>query len=188
MQILNFILFNPFANALVNQTEKMLPLPIRTKSMILDFARSMGIVFPFAIPIILLIEKYWSMAHGFYLFWPLLILVMFNKDIVNGRSITKRKLGFVIVKNNSESPASQLQCFFRNITCFIWPLEGLISLSGDSRRIGDIIAGTKVIEQPTKSNSTFTSELLKIRVSIELIFFNFLVIVTGIVFRLIFKT
>ncbi|MDW3208466.1 MAG: hypothetical protein R8N23_01265 [Reichenbachiella sp.] len=183
MKFFNFLIFNPFANALVNQVEKTLPLPLRAKSMMLDFARSMGIVFPIVLPLIFVVERYWSFDLGFYLLWPLLTLVMFNKDIVDGRSITKRNLGLAIVKSSSGEPASKLQCFFRNITFFAWPLEALIAFSGTGQRIGDILAGTKIVNQPKISNSTFTSELLKVHISIELILVNILVIGIGIVLQ-----
>jgi len=183
MKFLNFLIFNPFANALVNQVEKTLPLPLRAKSMMLDFARSLGIVFPIALPSIFVMEHYWSFDFGFYVFWPLLTWVMFNKDIVGGRSITKRRLGLAIVKSSTGEPASKLRCFFRNITCFVWPIEALIAFSGPGQRIGDMVAGTKIVNQPKVSNSTFTFELLEVHISIELILVNILVIGIGIVLQ-----
>tara|TARA_Y100001972_G_scaffold11163_1_gene12090 strand:+ start:4103 stop:4501 length:399 start_codon:yes stop_codon:yes gene_type:complete len=118
--------------------------------------------------------------YDFYLFWPFLILVMFNKDIIGGRSIAKRQFGFAIVKYRSGEPASQLQCFIRNITCIIWPLEALITLTASQQRIGDFISGTKVIEQPPEDNLSFTAELLNTKITFQLILGNILVIVAGV--------
>lgn len=42
-------------------------------------------------------------------------------------------------------PASPIQCFVRNLFLFLWPLEALILFFSPIRRIGDVVAGTKVI-------------------------------------------
>jgi uncharacterized RDD family membrane protein YckC len=184
MQIIDSLLFNPFANALSERAEKMWPLTSRAQVMMSDFARGMGVLAPFLIILFILDLYYPTNKMGLYSFWPMVVIVMFNKDIVGGRSIAKRKSGFAIVKYRTAEPASQLQCFIRNVTCLIWPIEALLAFGGAEQRIGDFIAGTKVVEQSPLDNSTFTAELLKTRVSPMIILVNIAVIATGIIAQL----
>lgn len=69
----------------------------------------------------------------------------FCKDIVNGRSIGKRATQTQVIDNNTGQVASPLKCFIRNIFCVIWPVEVILTLINPSRRIGDMVAGTKVV-------------------------------------------
>lgn len=71
--------------------------------------------------------------------------IYFCKDSINGRSIGKRALKLQVVENSSGKAASPIRCFVRNIFCVIWPIEVIMTLIKPSRRIGDIVAGTKVI-------------------------------------------
>ena len=71
--------------------------------------------------------------------------VYFCKDCINGRSIAKRILKLQLVDNTSGQVASPLKCFVRNIFCVLWPIEVLVALINPSRRIGDRIAGTKLV-------------------------------------------
>lgn len=94
----------------------------------------------------------YAMLFGFSLY--------FCKDVINGRSAAKRILKFQVVNNNTLLPASPLQCFVRNIFCVIWPVEFIVSLFNSSRRIGDRVAGTRLVpydataEQP-KANVAY---------------------------------
>lgn len=80
--------------------------------------------------------------------------IYFCKDCINGRSIAKRILKLQVVDNSTGQVASPLKCFIRNIFIIIWPIEGIIALTNPSRRLGDRVAGTKIvvydpkIEQP----------------------------------------
>jgi uncharacterized RDD family membrane protein YckC len=71
--------------------------------------------------------------------------IYFCKDCVNGRSIAKRILKLQVVDNLTEQVASPLKCFIRNIFIVIWPIEGIIALINPSRRLGDRVAGTKLV-------------------------------------------
>ena len=71
--------------------------------------------------------------------------LIFNKDIYLGRSVAKRVLKFQIVDNNSNMPSNPLRCFVRNLTIIIWPIEVLFTLVNKQRRLGDYIAGTKLV-------------------------------------------
>ena len=71
--------------------------------------------------------------------------VYFCKDCINGRSIAKRILKLQLVDNTTGQVASPLKCFARNIFCVLWPVEVVVALINPSRRIGDRVAGTKLI-------------------------------------------
>jgi uncharacterized RDD family membrane protein YckC len=81
----------------------------------------------------------------------------FCKDSINGRSLGKRALKLQIVENSNGKVASPIRCFIRNIFCVIWPIEVIVTLASPSRRIGDMVAGTKVVpfdaeRKPSKIN------------------------------------
>lgn len=69
----------------------------------------------------------------------------FCKDCIKGQSIAKRALKLQVVENSTEEIASPLRCFVRNIFIIIWPIEVIVTMVNPSRRIGDMVAGTKVI-------------------------------------------
>jgi uncharacterized RDD family membrane protein YckC len=69
----------------------------------------------------------------------------FCKDIINGRSIAKRILKLQVVDNSTGQPASPLKCFVRNLFCILWPIEVIVALTNPERRLGDRIAGTKLV-------------------------------------------
>lgn len=68
----------------------------------------------------------------------------FNKDICMGRSFAKRILKLQIIDIKTGLPANSLKCFLRNLTIIIWPVEVIVGLVNNERRIGDFIAGTKL--------------------------------------------
>lgn len=67
------------------------------------------------------------------------------KDSIQGRSVAKRATKLQVVENASGKVASPLRCFVRNLTFFLFPLEVIVALVNPSRRIGDFIAGTRVV-------------------------------------------
>lgn len=73
------------------------------------------------------------------------VALYFCKDIINGRSIAKRILKLQIVDNATGRVATPLQCFVRNIFCVLWPIEVIVAITNTSRRLGDIVAGTKLL-------------------------------------------
>ena len=69
----------------------------------------------------------------------------FCKDVINGKSIAKRILKLQVVDNSTGQVASPIKCFVRNILCVLWPLEVIVAMTNPSRRLGDRIAGTKLV-------------------------------------------
>jgi len=72
----------------------------------------------------------------------------------NGRSIAERILKLQVVNNSTGQVASPIKCFIRNLFIILWPIEAIVALKNTSTRIGDRVAGTKLvvfnptIEQP----------------------------------------
>ena len=89
----------------------------------------------------------------------------FCKDCVNGRSIAKRILKLQVVDNSTGQVASPIKCFIRDLFIVLWPIEAIISLINTSRRLGDRIAGTKLV--------TFDSTLEQPKINIENIKYDY---------------
>jgi uncharacterized RDD family membrane protein YckC len=77
----------------------------------------------------------------------LFISLYINKDIIRGQSIAKQIMKFQIVSNSTGKVATIYQCFIRNLFLFfLGPIEVIMSTINPSRRIGDIVAGTKLVD------------------------------------------
>jgi uncharacterized RDD family membrane protein YckC len=70
----------------------------------------------------------------------------FCKDCLHGRSIAKRIFGLQVVNNDSGTTASPLSCLIRNLFGILWPIEVVVSFFDTSRRLGDRIAGTRLVK------------------------------------------
>lgn len=127
----------------------------RLGSMILDHFIMTMIAMVFFIPMMVKVfSNAFTITHeqaemdfgGPFLYVAVLgFALYFCKDIVNGRSIGKRATQTQVIDNNTGQVASPLKCFIRNIFCVIWPVEVILTLINPSRRIGDMVAGTKVV-------------------------------------------
>ncbi len=69
----------------------------------------------------------------------------FCKDIINGRSIAKRILKLQVVDNSTGQVATPIQCLIRNILCVLWFVEVVVAMTNTNRRLGDRLAGTKLV-------------------------------------------
>lgn len=77
-----------------------------------------------------------------------IMAVYMNKDAINGRSPAKRILGARVVNMSDGQTASPMKCMVRNLTLIFWPIEALLALlTSDRRRLGDYLAGTRVVMQ-----------------------------------------
>lgn len=128
----------------------------RLASMLLDHFIMSIIAVLFSIPaIILTFSNFFQVSHedqdtdifGGNLFYFSLIgfALYFCKDVIDARSPGKRILKSQVVNMSDELPASPIKCIVRNIFCVFWPIEVMVTLFSPSRRIGDFVAGTKVI-------------------------------------------
>jgi len=69
----------------------------------------------------------------------------FCKDCIYGQSFAKKELNLQVINNKTGQIANPLRCLVRDLFIIIWPVEVIILLSNPSRRLGDFVAGTKVI-------------------------------------------
>jgi len=84
--------------------------------------------------------------NGPFLYVNLLgFALYFCKDSVNGQSIAKRILKLQVIDSRTGLVASPMKCLIRNLSIILWPVEVLASLINTSRRLGDRIAGTKLV-------------------------------------------
>ncbi len=97
----------------------------------------------------------------------------FNKDIYLGRSPAKRILKLQIVDIKTNRPANPLKCLVRNLTLVLWPIEAIVGLINNERRIGDFIAGTKLTTydpEQHKDSANWTLIAISIIVSMLVIY------------------
>lgn len=154
MKLLEFLLFNRFTNSYLRQTPRFLFLNKRIGIVYLEFMNLISIIF---LPILLLFIPgiFLKASEGanqeisgvfFGLLMSLLSLTILNKDFWGGQSIVNRLYGYKVVQAKNELPAGKIRCFIRNLTFVCWPIEIIPLLVFPKRRIGDLIAGTKLVE------------------------------------------
>jgi len=91
-----------------------------------------------------------------------MIFIILNKDFFNGQSISKRIYGYQIIDIKTNQTANETKCMLRNITMIIWPIEALMILINPTRRLGDIIAGTKLIDKDKSDPETILTDFNQI--------------------------
>lgn len=78
--------------------------------------------------------------------YALAFAIYMNKDAIGARSPGKRIMKAKVVRQDTLEAAGPLRCMVRNLTLIFWPLEALLAIiNSDRRRLGDYIAGTRVI-------------------------------------------
>jgi len=76
-----------------------------------------------------------------------------SKDIFQGHSVFKLSHGIKIVDFRTEQPVCELRTVLRNSSLILlFPIEFLVAFVSPQRRIGDLIAGTKLISTDDKQN------------------------------------
>ncbi len=150
----------------VNKLASINPRFHRISSMLLDHIFMTFTVVPLGVLIFIILFQFQENLNKWIvlslMFLPLFIYL--NKDILNGKSPAKRIMGYQVMDRKTERPASELQCFIRNLTiCIIWPIEVIVGLINPERRIGDYLANTKVIQAEKEKLNSLWSELKKMR-------------------------
>ena len=149
-------------------TESPIPLGLRLGTMLLDHIVMLVIIVPPMIIISLLVKtesfRVTPIEAGAFF---IMFLVYLNKDFAKGKSISKRILGLRVVDRQTGEPASSLKCFLRNLTWLIWPLEVFVSIFSRTRRIGDLLANTKVRRSTKEEVSTILLDLKKTRLDMS---------------------
>jgi hypothetical protein len=94
----------------------------------------------------------------------------FNKDVYSGRSIAKRLLKLQVVDIKTDMPANPIKCLIRNLTLVIWPIEVIVALINNERRIGDFIAGTRLTSyRPVQHNEPVNWAWIAVAIMISII-------------------
>lgn len=140
----------------------------RLNAMSMDFSLMVAIIFPilalFFIPYFIIIESL-DKVNELFSIWigiiPFSIFSFFtiNKDYYKAKSIAKRHFGYQVYDLKSNKPATELQCVIRNSTIIIWPLEVIVSMFNSHRRLGDLLAGTKLIDSDKEDPELIMNEI-----------------------------
>jgi hypothetical protein len=171
MKVIEFILFNNFIKTLINfqvRVSFIYNLNKRIKAYALEIMYSTAVLIPFFTGII--IENLF-LSDSFLTYSCIFIMItIFNKDFFNGQSVMNRELGYQVVNSKTLKPASKLRCLIRNITFHLALVEVLFSLLNEERRLGDFIAGTRLINIPPSKPETILIEMKEIKIDKDAIF------------------
>ncbi|WP_256014179.1 hypothetical protein [Desertivirga xinjiangensis] len=189
------LILNPISKAYLKQTKKFFFLNRRLKSIVADFLFTLAVFVPFLI--VSMIPMWFSGIKEdpgtkafdlnyviFFIPYTLLIVALLNKDFYRGKSVAKRFYGYQIIDIKSNNIASPLKCMTRNITMVIWPIEVIAAWVNPKRRLGDFIAGTKLIDVDSEPLETLLHDMdapAKYEGKTKLIFLS---LITAILFNL----
>ena len=168
MKIPKFLIFNFFTRKCLSGFDPMRILGRRLNAMSMDFSLMVAIIFPIAalffIPYFIIFESL-DKVNELFPIWigiiPFSIFSFFtiNKDYYKAKSIAKRHFGYQVYDLKSNEPATELQCVIRNSTIIIWPLEVLVSMFNSHSRLGDLLAGTKLIDADKEDPELIMNEI-----------------------------
>jgi uncharacterized RDD family membrane protein YckC len=88
-----------------------------------------------------------------------LCVVAFNKDFYSGQSVVNRLWGYKVVDIKTGNSPGQFRCMLRNLTVPIFPFELPFVLFNSERRLGDFIAGTKLIKVEKTDPESILNEI-----------------------------
>ena len=156
----------------VNRLAGINPRFHRISSMLLDHIIMTIVIVPPMI-ILMILKANGILEIGdrtFSLIFFFLTFIYINKDFFNAKSPAKRILGYQVVNRKTEKPASELQCFVRNLTIAVaWPIEVIVGLINPERRIGDFLANTKVVVSEKEKLKTIWTDLKRKTLKLDII-------------------
>jgi uncharacterized RDD family membrane protein YckC len=131
--------------------ERKVTVGIRLASMLVDhFAMTvicsifMLLVFGITAIIIQIDNKHWIVTTIIIFLAMTTFSIYLNKDSIKGQSPAKRILNLQVVDNKTGEIASPLKCLIRNLILPIWLIEIIFVIINPKRRLGDLIAGTRI--------------------------------------------
>ncbi|HZY81346.1 MAG TPA: RDD family protein, partial [Cyclobacteriaceae bacterium] len=152
--LLKFFLFNPLVKLYLNVKLPLLDSNKRVKAVALEMWFFLSMFIPWFF--VLMIPQMLTFGQGSKdILWPemlgtfiydVMMVMLVNKDFFNGQSAVHRKIGFQVVDAKTGQPATQLKCMVRNITAPLWMVEMIFLFANPDRRLGDFIAGTRLIK------------------------------------------
>lgn len=171
MKIIKFLMFNRLTTSYLNSDFWILRWNKRIKTIIVEMWYTLSVFVPYLmiliIPTMFLGDPF---PKSFGLIdiirlgpFCVLMTAIINKDFFNGQSVVHRRLGYQVVDIKTNQPASPLKCMLRNVTAPIWPIEGVFALAYPSRRFGDFIAGTVLIEVEPSDPELVLQEIRNVR-------------------------
>lgn len=72
------------------------------------------------------------------------LCLVYCKDCIGAQSLGKRFFKLQVISLKTGAAATPMQCLIRNFSLVLLPVEIIMILINPSRRIGDILAGTKL--------------------------------------------
>lgn len=108
-----------------------------------DFGMLLIILIPIGLINLVAIHVSLSLVYTLMI---LTCLILAYKDFLNGQSFAKRYYGYQVVHLATGLPATELQCFIRNVVILFFPLDILVAIASPRRRLGDLIAGTSLVK------------------------------------------
>ena len=144
--------------------------PDRLKAFMADGLYTFMIFFPFIVITVLAtrtIQQFGQISDLGIKSLNLLILVplyglcimAFNKDFYRGQSVVNRLWGYKVVDIKTGNSPGQFKCMLRNLTAPIFPFELPFVLLNPERRLGDFIAGTKLIKVEKSDPESILNEI-----------------------------
>lgn len=109
-----------------------------------------------------------AMMETMFPLMGLIYAIYFSKDIIGSRSPGKRIVKCQVFNASTGEVAAPWRTSLRNVLIPLWPIEVIATLISPSRRLGDFIAGTKVmaVKAPVKSKLDWGQILLGFLVGI----------------------
>jgi uncharacterized RDD family membrane protein YckC len=174
MKIVKFLLFNPLIRGQLKGFKSFGFDPSnRAASMGLELVYILSVFVPWIFPIFILnrilkptlvigqpfVEHLGLLDTLENVLGSLILIGLLNKDFFNGQSPIKRIGGYQVVDVKTVQPANKIKCLLRNITAPIWPIELVMIWINSQRRLGDYIAGTKVIEVSSSDPENILNEM-----------------------------
>jgi len=141
---------NDYITNVNNRLTVLVKLNVESRfgSAMLDWFIMTVVAMVFSLPLMIHIFTVTSFEKPGGILWYIALIgfaAFFNKDCIYGQSIGKIIMKQQVVNNKTGQIANPLRCFVRDIFMVIWPIEGFITLFSPQRRLGDFVAGTKII-------------------------------------------
>lgn len=172
MKLIRFLLFNGVTKMTVKSVPGSFPGNKRLMVVLIELQNLTAILMlPMVFSMILVISLQYAKVivseQVAAIFWSIQLSAIstfvLNKDLWGGQSIVHRALGYQVVNAITGEPASKIRCFIRNITFPVWIIEIIPLMVTPQRRIGDRIAGTKLIRVPPSDPTRIVDEIKQTR-------------------------
>jgi uncharacterized RDD family membrane protein YckC len=152
--------------------DKKITFSQRIVSMGIDFLSLCAIGIPLNIIAFFLQGK----NQMYWMFFEITVLftLWLCKDLIGGQSLGKHVVGHVVCSIDNINNIWRF--IARNILAFIWLIEILFCLTNPSRRLGDLLFGTKIVRVKGDKSNLIIFQKKDIVVSFIITFFAVLIV------------